>query len=84
MRARHLIGSASFSPDALKVITQAFDDAWDELAPSVSARADAIEAARLSLANIVLSLARDGPSYDAPLLTQEAVRVFKMKHPIAS
>jgi hypothetical protein len=61
MEARQLIGSTSFQPDGLKVIFAAFDDAWDEVASDVSSRASAIEATRLSLAEIVLGLAAAGP-----------------------
>ena len=32
MRARRLIDGASFGPDALKVIYQAFDEAWVSVA----------------------------------------------------
>jgi|SoiMethySBSTD1v2_1073268.scaffolds.fasta_scaffold251980_3 hypothetical protein len=31
MRARALIDGAAFGPDALKVIAQAFDEAWQEI-----------------------------------------------------
>ena len=33
MQARKLIDGASFGPDALKAIGQAFDEAWAEVAP---------------------------------------------------
>jgi hypothetical protein len=61
MKARRLIGGAAYPPDELKVIFEAFDAAWAEVAADVSHRASAIEAARLSLATIVLSLAAAGP-----------------------
>jgi hypothetical protein len=38
MKARQLIGSASFQPVELKVMFEAFDDAWDEVATDVSSR----------------------------------------------
>ena len=83
MKARQLIGSASFGPEALQAIGQAFDAAWQELEPSVSQRPDAVEAAKLSLANIVLSLAR-GDTRDPVPLKQEAVRRFKLKRQISN
>ena len=83
MKVRQLIGGAAFGPDVLKVIGKAFDAAWTELEPSVTNRPDGIEAARLRLANIVLSLAKDDSS-DAELLKNEAVRVFRLKHRIAN
>jgi hypothetical protein len=79
MKARQLIGSASFQPDELKVIFEAFDDAWDEIAADVSSRASAVEAARLSLAQIVLNLAAGGPIERGALKT-DAVHAFRLKH----
>jgi hypothetical protein len=79
MKARQLIGSASYSPDVLRVIYDAFDDAWAEVAPSISARASAIEAARVSLANIVLGVASAGP-IDRNSLKAAAVNAFRSKH----
>ena len=76
MKARQLIGgAAAFGPDTLKVITKAFDDAWAEIEPSVTDNPLALEAARLRLANIVLSLAKDDNSDLEPIKT-EAVRLF--------
>ena len=79
MDARQLLGGATFAPDQLKVIFEAFDDAWDEVAADVSTRASAVEAARLSLATIVLSLARAGPIERVGLKTA-AVDAFRRKH----
>jgi hypothetical protein len=79
VKARRLIGGASFPHGELKVIFEAFDDAWDEVTPDVSARASAIEAARLSLAEIVLSLAAVGPIERGKLKT-DAVYAFRVKH----
>src|SRR5262245_29322613 len=45
MKARQLIGGAAFPPDVLRVIFDAFDDAWAEVGPDVSRRVHAIEAA---------------------------------------
>ena len=83
MKARQLIRSVTFGPDALKAIGQAFDDAWMEIAPNVSVRAKAVDAARLTLANIVLSLATED-TRDHELLQREAVRMFKLQHRIAN
>ena len=83
MKARRIVGGATFAPDVLKVISRAFDEAWAEIAPSVSKRALAIEAARLTLANIVLSLARDDTRDPEPIKT-EAVRLFRLKRQISN
>jgi hypothetical protein len=61
VEARKLIEGANYGPVQLAVLRQAFDAAWEQLAPSVSARASAIQAARLRLANAVLAAAPNGP-----------------------
>ena len=79
MKSRQFIGGAAFPPDELKVIFGAFDDAWGEVAAEVSARASAIDAARLSLATIVLNLAAVGP-IERVALKNAAVDAFRRKH----
>jgi len=78
MKARQLVSGANYGPDVLKVICQAFDEAWNVIAPSVTNRPLGIEAARLSLASIVLSLAKED-SRDVEPLKNEAV-----KRPVSS
>jgi hypothetical protein len=82
MRVGQLFGNAALGPDALKVITQAFDSAWDDLKATISARPEAIEAARLDLAGLVLSLA-SADTRDPLTLKDEAVRRWKAKRPTA-
>jgi hypothetical protein len=53
--ARQLIEGASYGPEALKIVCQAFDDAWSSIAANFEGDPSAIEAARLKLANIILS-----------------------------
>jgi hypothetical protein len=79
MDARQLIGGAAFPPDVLKVLYDAFDDAWTEAAPDVSGDATVVEAARLSLAEIVLDVARSGP-IDRDRIKAGAVDAFRAKH----
>ena len=55
MRAKQLIEGASYDPDALKIVCQAFDEAWANIAGNFGNDPPAIEAARLKLANIILS-----------------------------
>jgi len=83
VKVRHVLGGAAFAPDVLKVIFHAFDDAWAEVAPDVSGRASAVEAARLSLATIVLSLANSGP-VERTALKIAAVDAFRSKHRVKS
>lgn len=75
MKARALIGSAAYDPQTLKALYKAFDDAWEQIAPNVSSRASAIEAARLKLAEIVLGLAGNG-TVDPQALTAAAVQAM--------
>jgi hypothetical protein len=57
MKARAFVNGASFGPDALKAIGQAFDEAWASIADNFSGRQ--VEAARLRLADALLSIAND-------------------------
>jgi hypothetical protein len=59
MKAGKLIDGASFGPDALKAISQAFDAAWLEIAGNFGNDPQDIDAARLKLANAILSIADD-------------------------
>jgi hypothetical protein len=78
MKARQLVARATFGPDVLKVLFRAFDDAWEEIGPGVSQRANAVDAARLRLANIILSLAK-ADTRDADQLKIEALQIFRSK-----
>jgi hypothetical protein len=75
MKARRLFESASYNPEQLKALGKAFDDAWVRVSPNVSARAEAVEAARLTLADIILTLAKQG-DFDPGRLADEAVRLI--------
>lgn len=59
MKARTILGGASYGPERLKDIYQAFDDAWAAIRPLVDETPLAQEAARIKLANFVLSIAKD-------------------------
>jgi hypothetical protein len=73
MKARQLIDGASFGPDALKAIGAAFDAAWAEIANDFRTDPVEIEAARLRLANAVLSVAFED-SRDVQVLKQAALQ----------
>jgi len=72
MNARQLIDGASIGPDTLKVTGQAFDAAWREIAGNFGDDPHDIEAARMKLANAVLSIA-DEDSRDAGVLKRAAL-----------
>jgi hypothetical protein len=74
MNARQLIDEASG-----KMVSRAFDGAWAIVAKKYRSPL-AIEAARLKLANIVVSLAREGER-EAGRLADCAVRTFLVDDP---
>ena len=76
MKAKQLIESATYGPDELKVIGKAFDKTWEQIAPHVSGRPSAHEAARMKLANVVLSLAKNGVTNDTESLAQAALTLM--------
>jgi hypothetical protein len=76
VKARALIANASYGPNDLKILGKAFDDAWAQIAPNVSSRADAIDAARYRLATMILGLANNASPLDAQRLTDAAVQMM--------
>ena len=66
MKARQLINGASFGPEALRAIGQAFDKAWLEIAGNFG---DDVERARYRLATALLSVASED-SLDVDALKQ--------------
>jgi hypothetical protein len=59
MKARQLIDGASFAPDALKVIGEAFEEAWAQIAANFGNDPKDIERARCRLAAAMLSVAKE-------------------------
>jgi len=72
MRARQLIDGAPLGPDALKVLGQAFDAAWGEIALQFDSPL-AIEATRLKLANALFCIANED-SRDVQMLERAALQ----------
>jgi hypothetical protein len=56
VKARKVLEGASFSPETLKVVGEAFDDAWASIAHLYGSELE-IERARLRLANSILAVA---------------------------
>jgi hypothetical protein len=84
MRARQLISGAAFPPDVIKVLIDAFEDAWTEIASDVSGDPNVVDAARVSLAGIVLDIANAGPPIDRDRIKTAAVEAFRQKHRIGN
>ena len=77
MRARRLIDGASFRPDTLKLIGQAFDQAWAQIAGNFGNDPSDIERARLRLANAMLSVASED-SRDVAVLVRAALEAMAL------
>jgi hypothetical protein len=78
MKARKLIEGAAYGPEALKVIGRAFDEAWQAIAGNFSSDANVVSAARMNLAEAILSVANDD-SRDVSALKQAALDVIRRK-----
>lgn len=74
--AKKLIAGASYGPAELKIISDAFEAAWQDIANDYVSPL-AIQDARLKLANVVLSLASDGIR-DGEKLRTEGARVMRL------
>ena len=75
MKSRRLIEAASFGPDALKAVGQAFDEAWKDIAGNFGSDAQTVELARLKLAEALLSVAHE-ESRDIQVLKRSALEAM--------
>ena len=75
MKARKLIAGSARSPEALKILDKAFEAAWSEIAPKFNGDAQAIEQARLQLAQAVLAVS-DADSADPSELKTAALQAM--------
>ena len=75
MKARRLIDGATFGPEALKAMGEAFDQAWTEIAGNFGESPSEIESARLRLAEAMLSVATEG-STDIATLKADALQAM--------
>jgi hypothetical protein len=72
MNAGRLTGSIALGPEALEVLGQTFDDAWQEIAGNFGSDPHEIEAARQKLANAFLAVAH-GDLLDPQVLKRAAL-----------
>ena len=79
MKARQIIENAAFGPDQLKVVFQAFDEAWARIAGNFGEDGTSAETARTRLANIVLAIAREGGN-DAAAIKNAALQAFALDY----
>jgi hypothetical protein len=78
MKARQLIGGSAYPPEVLRILFDVFDDAWAAVAPSVGTDQADVDMARLSLADMVLRLAKAGP-IERDVLKHAPVNCFRYK-----
>src|SRR5215467_1496139 len=78
MRARRLIDGASFGPETVKAMGQAFDQAWAEIAGNFGTFPVAVENARLKLAEAMLSVATED-STDVAALKAGALHAMTLR-----
>lgn len=83
MRARRLIDGASYGPEALQAIGNAFEEAWATIADNFGSDPKVIEAARLTLANALLSIAHED-SRDVGVLKRAALERMALDYPTRS
>jgi hypothetical protein len=83
MKARQLIDGATLGPDALKVVGQAFDEAWAQIATFFGNDPVMVAGARLALANIILSVASD-ESRDVGALKRAAIQAMAKQYELLS
>jgi len=79
MKARKLIDGASFGPETVRAMGQAFDQAWAEIAGHFGDSPTQIEIARLKLAEALLSVATDG-STDVAALKAGALQAMALDY----
>lgn len=79
MKARRLVDGASFGPATLKVIGQAFDEAWTEIAGNFGDHPTQVENARLRLAEALLSVATED-STDVTVLKNGALQAMALDY----
>ena len=75
MKARVLLAGGSFDHATLKVVWDAFDMAWGQIAPAVGSNPESVNAARIKLANRMLEATKGLEEFDAAGLAGIAVQL---------
>ena len=79
MKARRLIDGASFGPDTLKAMGDAFDQAWAQIAGNFGDSPSQVENAKLRLAEAMLSVATED-SKDVATLKAGALQAMALDY----
>ena len=70
VKARIILAGGAFDPSTLRIVWDAFDIAWGQIAPGISTNPQAIQAARTKLATVMLEVATGLEEFDAAGLAQ--------------
>jgi len=76
MLARAMLNNAAVDPERLKVISVAFDEAWDRISGKYGHDQLAIDAARAALASAILVCAAKQATSDAETMISSALRLL--------
>jgi hypothetical protein len=79
MKARALIDGASFGPETMKAMWEAFNEAWARMAATFGNVPQEVEIARLRLAEAMLSVATEGNT-NVAALKDRAIEVMAMNY----
>jgi hypothetical protein len=79
MRAKQLIEGGAYGPEALKIVCQAFGEAWASIAGNFGNDPATIETARLKLANIILSFPRNEIK-DAEQIKRSSLKIMALQY----
>jgi len=79
MRAKQLIESASYGPEALKIVCQAFDEAWHSIAGNFGDDPSSIDAARMKLATIIPGFPHD-EIRDAEQIKNSSLQIMALEY----
>jgi hypothetical protein len=77
--ARELIDESTYDPEALRILYQAFDEAWETMAAKYVNDPDRAEIARLKLANTILSFPVDEIK-DAEQIKQSSLQLMALQY----
>ena len=75
MKARELISGMSYGPDTLEIVFKSFDEAWNSIGGNFGENSLAMQAARVKLANIILSIPHHSRS-DAEQIKKSALQLM--------
>jgi len=75
MKARQLIRGMSYGPNTLKIVFKSFDEAWNSIEGNFGDNPLAMQAARVKLANIILSIPHH-PRSDAEQIKKSALQLM--------